>query len=499
MGKKVATLAAWFFYSLATWGCSRASGPVLSDATIQPDGKSDGVRDGLSPDTAPSAALPTVSNAAPFSRHVVAAHYHTFIFDWSNEKYATFIPKVGPDHPAGTQHPGYYYHHPTKGWTDEMIEQHVVWAQKYGVDVLIVHFVAVDANEALIERIADIFQRRNQKWFFFTESPPLVDPAAAKRLADALVKHKTNKMYVRIDGRPALMTYTAAYKTPAELAAFRTGVESTAGPVYLMADLLSAALVAPELKGACGKVDPKPATGSYEVSVRMRSMDGLLHNFSLHVVDTTDPQQEKVLDVLSKATASASYAWYSLGKITYDGKTPLRLSDWSDPNLGVDALRLTGASGELIKEAEDVAGNDSTVFDDAAASGTRAVTHKKPEGAIYAWWVLPLGYRSEHLSSYWSAVDAISDYGFSPKVLPVLTSGCLDAIYDYFRGQKIPFTGWGSPGFRCDYAAWCISEPAHGPTSKILKELIGLGAAQSNWIVIQSWNEFSSPSPSWYV
>lgn len=76
--------------------------------------------------------------------------------------------------------------------------------------------------------------------------------------------------------------------------------------------------------------------GDYEVHVRLRSSDGAPHTYTSHVtLDGTS------LPTVSKAVSSTSYQWVKFNDFTYSGGTQtVRLSDYSQAGLVVDAVRL---------------------------------------------------------------------------------------------------------------------------------------------------------------
>lgn len=77
----------------------------------------------------------------------------------------------------------------------------------------------------------------------------------------------------------------------------------------------------------------------YTVDVRARSLDGAAHSFGM-IVKSGDT----VLTNKSTAVTGSAYKWYSSTDSFVADGGPMTLSDWSDPGLAIDSIRLVRTS-----------------------------------------------------------------------------------------------------------------------------------------------------------
>ena len=138
--------------------------------------------------------------------------------------------------------------------------------------------------------------------------------------------------------------------------------------------------------------------GNYTVYARIRTQGAASANFTEHVVINNTEAA-----VMSVPVTSNTYTWVPVGDFSYSGSS-IRISDYSDPNLVVDQVRVVqdkpldptlslyhmwfgnaGLSGVTTQPAASVAGG--TVSDDIASSNGQSVTRSSV--GIYVWWNVP--------------------------------------------------------------------------------------------------------------
>jgi hypothetical protein len=406
-------------------------------------------------------------NQEPTTDPFIVVQYHSWYFPWSMKNYASYIPIVGGEYQF-------------RDFTDLTIEQHVEWAKQYGIDAFVVSyepgFQDGERRSKHLSRVADIFEEKGMKWFFFTEAILLSGQSEKDYFLSLYNKYKDYSSYVKVNGKPVVMTYVSWLSSSGDIEEFRNELE----PVYLIGDLFQPSTTQPEVYEFCQPQNYNLPTDNVEIWVRMKSLDGLSHSFTEHFVnDETDES----LIWFGASTSSTSYEWFKLGSFDYDGTYKSRLSDWSDPNLAVDAIKVKTTYIERIMEAEDVAGG--TIIDDPEARNGKAVT-RKDEG-IYTWWGLDLNHRSP-LEDYYPIFDAFSGYNIRVEIDDWST--CISKVYGYFRSRSLPFTGWAGPGFNCKYASWCNFIRPYGPSKEIFVDLLDKAKTNSNWIFICNWNDF---------
>lgn len=138
--------------------------------------------------------------------------------------------------------------------------------------------------------------------------------------------------------------------------------------------------------------------GNYTVYARIRTQGVASANFVEHVIINNTETA-----VMSIPVTSNTYTWVPVGDFSYSGSS-IRISDYSDPNLVVDQVRVVqdkpldptlslyhmwfgnaGMSGVTTQPAASVAGG--TVSDDITASNGQSVT--RSSAGIYVWWNVP--------------------------------------------------------------------------------------------------------------
>lgn len=407
----------------------------------------------------------------------VITMYHSFCFDWPLTNFGSYTPLVGPFYPS-TQMNGTWYFHSQRGWTPEMIAQHAEWAKQYGIDAFALTYNPT--RPPCLQRIIDNFQQNNMKWFFFTESQALQDspPGSLANFTDDLVKYKDYSSYAKIDSKPIIMTYGAASKTADQLNQFRNTLEQRVGKVYIIGDVLYATATVPTVYPYC---QPNVLfAGNKNIWVRIKSNDGLHHNFGLFIVDD---EMGVTLSKRSNSTLSTQYQWVYFGSFYYNGTYNIRFSDWSESNITVDVIKLVDDTGDVKQtEAENVSGG--TVVSDSSASNGLAVTRNST--GIYTWWPIPSPSKSS-IDQYAGVFDRVSNY-FSMSFFQNWQS-CLPKIYDYLDSKSVNYASIASPGANCTYASWCKGR-VYTPSANTFSAMLNLAKSRSNWIIITSFNEF---------
>jgi hypothetical protein len=403
--------------------------------------------------------------------------YHSFCFDWPLTNFGAYTPIVGPRYP-GTQMNGTWYFHSQIGWTPEMIAQHAEWAKQYGIDAFALSYNQI--RHPCLLRIIDNFQNNNMKWFFFTSQQALEDNPAGSfaNFSDDLAKYKDYSSYAKIDGKPIIMTYTAASKTVDQLNQFRNNLEQRVGKIYIIGDVLYSAVTVPKVYPYC---QPNVLfAGNKNIWMRMKSNDGRNHTVNLYIVDD---ENGVTLSKRPNSTSSTQYQWVYFGSFYYNGTYNIRFSDWSGSNLTVDVIKLVDDTGDLKQtEAENVSGG--TIVSDSSASNGLAVTRNST--GIYTYWSIP-SFSKSPIDQYAGVFDRVSNY-FSPSQMAENWQSCFPKIYDYWDSKKVKYAAIANPGLNCTYASWCKGK-VYAPSANTFNEMLNLAKSRSDWIIITSFNE----------
>ncbi|HYD79611.1 MAG TPA: hypothetical protein VEC06_07370 [Paucimonas sp.] len=180
------------------------------------------------------------------------------------------------------------------------------------------------------------------------------------------------------------------------------------------------------------------APGDYDVWVKLRSKDGFAHNYSSFVAlnDVTDTPVNKVI-------SSTGYQWVKFNSFVYAGNgQSVRISDYSDPNLNVDSIRLIrrtpydhqSATQALFASGSAALGaRELVTFNGVPAGRTamldpgRAAFVQASASKIYAYFRQETDLRSNVFQIYMAtSTDGGKTFTLSPN--PVIPIGYVSGI-----------------------------------------------------------------------